>query len=568
MSASSSQNPAGTLPRVTTAQTEPRTVTDPGHLLPEHASEPGGRRPGSRRRLIIVALVVLAIIGFIVWRIHANNAAAEQQAAKQAAAANRPTPVQTAAVQQKTVPVFLTALGTVTAYNTVTLHSRVDGQLLQVNFREGQSVRKGQLLLEIDPRPYQAAVDQAVGTLAKDEANLKNMQAEAERYTALYEAGVVSKEQQQAQVSNQGQAAGSIKADQAAIEAARVNLGYTKIYSPIDGIVGLRQVDPGNIVHASDSTGLIVITQVHPIAIIFTLPEDQLPQVQQAMRGGKKLVVEAYDRTDAHKIASGTLLTIDNQIDTTTGTAKLKAVFDNSDGSLFANQFVNVRLVLSQRLNALVVPTAAVENGNQGDFVFVVNPGPTPPDKLKNLPGQPSTNATTGSNAASSSGRSSGATHRSGSAAPGSASGSASNGAAGASGNQSGNDRNGQPRQPFHADMVSVHVDFTIGTSSVLSNTAVKPGDQIVIDGQEKLVDGSPVSPTQARSIPSVNNSSSLGGANPAGTSAAPAAGSGGLPNASPVPAAQSGNPSTAGQNPRQSGRNQGQSAPSAAGGH
>ena len=297
--------------------------------MPEHASEPGGRRPGSRRRLFIVALVILAIIGFIVWRIHANNQAAAALAAKQAAAANRPTPVQIAPVQQKTVPVFLTALGTVTAYNTVTLQARVSGQLLQVNFQEGQAVKKGQLLLEIDPRPYQAALDQAIGTLAKDEANLKNTQAEAERYTALYQAGVVSKETQQLQVSNQGQAAGSIKADQAAIEAARVNLGYTKIYSPIDGVVGLRLVDPGNIVNTTSTTGLVVITQIHPIAIIFTLPEDQLPQVQTAMKGGKKLVVEAYDRTDAHKIASGTLLTIDNQIDTTTGTAKLKAVFDN-----------------------------------------------------------------------------------------------------------------------------------------------------------------------------------------------------------------------------------------------
>src|SRR5579875_495374 len=427
MSSSSGQNAAGTYARVT-ADPEPRmatkTVTDPAHLLPEHASEPGGRRPGSRRRLIIIAVVVLAVIGFIAWRIHDNNVAQQQQAAKQAAAANRPTPVQTAAVQQKTVPVFLTALGTVTAYNTVTLHTRVDGQLLQVNFREGQAEKKGQLLLQIDPRPYQAALDQAIGTLAKDEANLKNMQAEAERYTALYEAGVVSKEQQQAQVSNQGQAVGSIKADQAAIEAARVNLGYTKIYSPIDGVVGLRQVDPGNIVNASSTTNLVVITQVHPIAIIFTLPEDQIPQVRQAMRGGKKLVVEAYDRTDAHKIASGTLLTLDNQIDTTTGTAKLKAVFDNTDGALFPNEFVNVRLILSERPNALVVPTAAVENGNQGDFVYVVNPGPTPQDKLKNLPGQTAANATNGSagggNAASSSGRhSGGAAHRSGGAAPG-----------------------------------------------------------------------------------------------------------------------------------------------------
>src|SRR5215469_16822747 len=169
------------MPRVTTAEPElrtaTRTVSDPHHLLPEHASEPGGRRPGSRRRLLIVALIVLAIIGFIVWRIYSNNQAANALAAKQAAQANRPTPVQVTPVQQRTVPVFLTALGTVTAYNTVTLHTRVDGQLLQVNFQEGQAVRKGQLLLQIDPRPYQAALDQAIGTLTKDEANLKNMQA-------------------------------------------------------------------------------------------------------------------------------------------------------------------------------------------------------------------------------------------------------------------------------------------------------------------------------------------------------------------------------------------------------
>src|SRR5580658_7559089 len=510
MSASSSHNAAGTIPRVTTAERQIRSsaVADPAHLLPEHASEPGGRRPGSRLRLLVVVLIILAIIGFIVWRIHANNQAAAALAAKQAAAANRPTPVQVAAVQQKTVPVFLTALGTVTAYNTVTLQARVSGQLLAVNFQEGQTVKKGQLLLEIDPRPYQAALDQAIGTLAKDEANLKNMQAEAERYTALYQAGVVSKETQQLQISNQGQAAGSIDADKAAIEAARVNLGYTKIYSPIDGVVGLRQVDPGNIVNAGSTTtnGLVVITQIHPIAVIFTLPEDQLPQVQQAMKGGKKLVVEAYDRTDAHKIAAGTLLTIDNQIDTTTGTAKLKAV------SLFANQFVNVRLILSERPNALVVPTAAIENGNQGDYVFVVNPGPTPPDKLKNLPGQASANTTT--------------------------SGGKSKGSAAPAGNQQAEDeeegsgnapagKNGKPRQPFHADVVLVHVDFTIGTSSVLSTSSnLKSGQQVVVDGQEKLVDGAPVTPTQARTIPAINNGGTVGANNPSAATQPPAAGS------------------------------------------
>jgi multidrug efflux system membrane fusion protein len=291
---------------------------------------------------------------------------------------------------------------------------------------------------------------------------------------------VVSKEQQQLQVSNQGQAAGSIKADQAAIEAARVNLGYTRIYSPIDGVVGLRQVDPGNIVNTGDTNGLVVITQIHPIAIIFTLPEDQLPQVQQAMKGGRKLVVEAYDRSDSHKIASGTLLTIDNQIDTTTGTAKLKAVFTNADNSLFPNEFVNVRLILSQRSNSIVVPTAAVETGSQGDYVFVVNPGPTPANKRKNLPGATPTNATTGAHAAR------------------------------AVQQQPSQGRNGKQRAQYHADMVNVKVDFTVGIESVIETGPLHAGQQVVVDGQEKLVDGGNVTPQLARSIPSGNNTSGL----------------------------------------------------------
>jgi multidrug efflux system membrane fusion protein len=446
---------------------------DPSHQLPEHATEEPSARSGKRKWIILA--VILAVAAFIVWRIHENNVATTAEANKAAAAANRPTPVQYTLVQQKTVPVFLTALGTVTAYNSVTINSRVSGQLLQVNFTEGQAVRKGQLLLQIDPRPYQAAVDQAVGQLAKDEANLKDMQAEAERYTALYQAGVVSKEQQQLEISNAGQASGSIKADQAAIEAARVNLGYTKIYSPIDGVVGLRQVDPGNIVNSGSSTGLVVVNQIHPIGIIFTLPEDQLSQVAQAMKGGNKLVVEAYDRSDAHKIAAGTLLTIDNQIDTTTGTAKLKAVFDNADNSLFSNQFVNVRLILSERQNAIVVPTAAIESGTQGDYVFVVNPGPTPADKVKNLPSAP-TSTGTGTKGSKSSG----------SANKTSASGDT--------------EKSQEPKQPpFHADMTPVHVDFTIGTNSVLSDGSLQPSQKVVVDGQEKLVDGSMVTPQPAK---------------------------------------------------------------------
>jgi multidrug efflux system membrane fusion protein len=424
-------------------------MSEPTQLEP--ASTPSETPSGSRLRLTLVLLFLLAIASLIAWRIHSSNLATQADAEKAASDSTRPIPVQVLAVQRKTVPVALTALGTVTAYNTVTINTRVSGQLLHVNFTEGQAVHKGQTLLEIDPKPYQAALDQALGQLAKDQANLKNTQAEADRYSALYAAGVTSKEQQQLQVSNAGQAAGSIKADQAAIEAARVNLGYTRIVSPIDGIVGLRQVDPGNIVNTGQTTGLVVITQIHPIAVIFTLPEDQLPQVQRAMRSsGKALSVEAYDRSDSHLLATGTLLTIDNQIDTTTGTAKLKAVFSNADNSLFANQFVNVRLILNQRPNALVVPTAAIENGTKGDFVFVVNPGPTPSAKRKNQP-LSSTSTTPEKDTAQ-----------------------------------------------FHADSTPVHVDFTLGTHSILAEGTLQSGQQVVVDGQEKLVDGGDVSPTQS----------------------------------------------------------------------
>jgi multidrug efflux system membrane fusion protein len=418
------------------AETNVETVTPPS-------------RSGVRKIIVLAVVLLLAVV--IGWRLKTSRAEEQAQLAQVAAQANLPVPVQVALVQQRTVPVSLAALGTVTAYNTVTLNSRVSGQILKVNFREGQAVHKGELLVQIDPRPYQAALDQAVGQLVKDQANLKNMQAEAQRYSALYSAGVVSKEQADLQVSNAGQAEGAIAADQASIEAAKVNLAYCSIASPIDGVVGLRQVDPGNIVNAGQSTGLVVITQVHPIAVIFTLPEDQLPQVQRAMRAQKAaLTVEAYDRADSHLIAKGKLLTIDNQIDTTTGTAKLKAEFENVDNSLFANQFVNVRLVLNQRPNATVVPTAAVSNGTQGAYVFVVNPGPTPPEKLKNLPSMLQQAEQTQT-------------------------------------------PNSGPQ--YHADNMLVHVDYTIGANSVLSDGVLKPGQQLVVDGQEKLVDGSMVNP-------------------------------------------------------------------------
>jgi membrane fusion protein, multidrug efflux system len=254
---------------------------------PKMNLRPTGTAPeeprGSGARKWIVALIIVAVVGAAVWKIRSNGKEQDSVQMIMAAQADRPTPVQVSSVQQKTMPIFLTALGTVTAYNTVTIKSRVDGQLMQVPVREGQAVRQGQVLAEIDPKPYQAALEQAQGQLVKDQATAVNARAEAARYTALLQAGVTSKESQQAQISTAGQAEGSVAADQAAIEAAKVNLGYTKILSPINGVVGLRQVDPGNIVHASDTTGLLVVTQLQPIAVIFTLPEDQLPQVLKLM---------------------------------------------------------------------------------------------------------------------------------------------------------------------------------------------------------------------------------------------------------------------------------------------
>jgi multidrug efflux system membrane fusion protein len=319
------------------------------------------------------------------------------------------------------------------------------------------------LLAEIDPAPYQAAVAQAEGQLAKDQAMHVNDQAQADRYKALFQAGVVSQENAQAQQAAAGQSSGAIKADQASIQAAKVNLNYTKITSPINGVVGLRQVDPGNIVHASDTNGLLVVTQLEPITVIFTLPEDHLPEVLDLTRKGKKLMVEAYDRSGANHLATGSVLTVDNQIDTTTGTVKVKAVFDNKDGALFPNQFVNVRLILEQRPNTIVIPAAALLSGSEGSFVYVVKPGDPPADQQ----------------GANRQGGGAGKAGRKGSgAAPG----------AGA----------GTQNQPhFYVEARTVKVDLTEGSQVVLID-GVKPGEPIVVDGQEKLRNGSRVIPRQA----------------------------------------------------------------------
>jgi multidrug efflux system membrane fusion protein len=322
---------------------------------------------------ILVYVVVLSGLGFAVWRIYQTQQAAKNQASIQAAALlNRPVPVQVVPVEQRPMPIYMTALGTVMPYMSVTVKARVSGELLPVKFTEGQQVRKGQTIMEIDPRPYQAALDQAKGALAHDEALLKDAQAEFARYKALYAAGVVSKETVDADEANQGQYLGAIEADKASIETAQLQLSWCSIQSPIDGRIGLRLVDPGNII-AANTTNLVIINQFQPISVYFTLPENELPEVLHKLATDRRIPADAYDRGDIQKLAGGVLLTADNQIDTTTGTDKLKAVFDNRDAALFPNQFVNIHLVLEERLNALVVPTAAIQTGIDGTYVWVID---------------------------------------------------------------------------------------------------------------------------------------------------------------------------------------------------
>jgi multidrug efflux system membrane fusion protein len=280
-------------------------------------------------------------------------------------------PVVVATAQQADLPVYMSGLGTVTAFNTVTVKSRVDGQLINVAFQEGQFVNRGDLLVEIDPRPYQVALDQAQGQLAKDQAQLNGAHLDYERYQKLSQEGVTTRQQFDSQSALVGQLEGAVRADQAQINNQSLNLTYCRITAPISGRVGLRLVDQGNIVHANDSNGLLVITQVQPISVTFTLPQDQLPVVYQKLRAGAKLSVDAYDRNDTTKIAAGTLLTIDNQIDPSTGTYKLKAVFNNQDNALFPNQFVNVHLLVDTRRGLTVVPAAAIQRGPQGTYVYV-----------------------------------------------------------------------------------------------------------------------------------------------------------------------------------------------------
>src|SRR5437773_3221053 len=282
-------------------------------------------------------------------------------------------PVVVAAAQRGDLPVYFTGLGTVTAFNTVTVRSRVDGQIVNVAFKEGQYVHEGDVLVQIDPRPFQVQLEQAEGQLAKDQAQRKDAEVNLERYKLLFKEGVIPQQQLDTQAALVGQFDGSITSDQSQIDNAKLQLTYSRITAPISGRVGLRLIDPGNIVHATDANGLVVITQLQPIAVHFSLPQDQLPEVNAKLYSGVQLVVDAYDRDDTAKIATGKLQTIDNQIDPTTGTYKLKSMFTNADNALFPNQFVNVHLLVDTKHNLTIVPAAAIQRGPQGTYVYAAD---------------------------------------------------------------------------------------------------------------------------------------------------------------------------------------------------
>ncbi|MGU3381434.1 MdtA/MuxA family multidrug efflux RND transporter periplasmic adaptor subunit [Klebsiella grimontii] len=282
-------------------------------------------------------------------------------------------PVQAATAASEAVPRYLSGLGTVTAANTVTVRSRVDGQLLAIHFTEGQQVKAGDLLAEIDPSQFKVALAQAEGQLAKDRATLANARRDLARYQQLVKTNLVSRQELDTQQSLVSETQGTIKADEAAVASALLQLNWSRITAPIDGRVGLKQVDIGNQISSGDTTGIVVLTQTHPIDVVFTLPENQIATVVQAQKAGKKLVVEAWDRTNKQKISEGSLLSLDNQIDATTGTIKLKARFTNLDDALFPNQFVNARMLVDTEQNAVVIPTAALQMGNEGHFVWVLN---------------------------------------------------------------------------------------------------------------------------------------------------------------------------------------------------
>lgn len=382
-------------------------------------------------------LLVLGVIAFGVWYYRNSRNANQAVDAAAPGVANKGkggpgsgglvVPVVVATAQLGDLPVYFNGLGTVTAFNTVTVRSRVDGQLISIAFKEGQFVHQGDLLAQIDPRPFQVQLEQAMGQLAKDQAQRRDAEVNLDRFKLLFKEGVIPQQQLDTQGALVGQVDGALESDRSQIDNAKLQLTYSRITAPISGRIGLRLVDVGNIVHASDTTGLLVITQLQPVSVIFSLPQDQLPAVNGKLRSGVQLSVDAYDRDDTAKIASGKLQTIDNQIDLTTGTYKLKSMFTNVDNALFPNQFVNVHLLVDTKRNLTIVPAAAIQRGPQGTYLYAVAKDPATKDTI--------------------------------------------------------------------AKIYPVTIAQNAGNSVGLS-AGVNPGDVVVIDGQDKLQDGTKINPS------------------------------------------------------------------------
>ena len=338
------------------------------------------RLPRNKPRLpLVVGLALLMVVlGIVAYRSLGGGAAqgphgGGMHGKRGFGDGDRPIPVSTATVGRGDLKIFLNGLGTVTPVANVLVRSRVDGELLRVHFQEGQTVKAGDLLAEIDPRAFQVQLTQAQGQHGRDQALLRNAQLDLERYQLLWSQDSIAKQQVDAQQSLVHQYEGAVLADQGQIDDARLQLAYARITAPIGGRVGLRQVDPGNIVHSSDASGIVSIAQLQPITVVFTLPEDNLPLLVQRLQTGAPIPVAAYDRQQTRLLATGTLLTIDNQIDTTTGTVKLKAQFRNEDNALFPNQFVNVRMQIDTRRDVELLPAAAVQRGAQDNFVYLID---------------------------------------------------------------------------------------------------------------------------------------------------------------------------------------------------